>query len=84
MGGKICEIPISTNQYFLCKAIFAIPFGTLIQEIDILDLMDWAKDSKDSVYDAMREVNRKIKQKLGIERLMKWKVRRIFVDYKTG
>ena len=84
MGGKICEIPINTNQYFLCKAIFAVPFGTLIQEIDILDLMDWAKDSKDSVYDAMREVNRKIRQKLGIEKLMKWKVRRIFVDYKTG
>ena len=84
VGGKLCEIPINTNQYFLCKAIFAVPFGTLIQEIDILDLMDWAKDSKDSVYDAMREVNRKIKQKLGIERLMKWKVRRIFVDYKTG
>ena len=84
IGGKSCEIPINTNQYFLCKAIFAVPFGTLIQEIDILDLMDWAKDSKDSVYDAMREVNRKIKQKLGIDKFMKWKVRRIFVDYKTG
>ena len=84
MGGKPCEIPINTNQYFLCKAVFSVPFGTLIQEIDILDLMDWAKDSKDSVYDAMREVNRKIKQKLGIDKFMKWKVRRIFVDYKTG
>ncbi|MCR4283709.1 MAG: hypothetical protein NUV64_00115 [Parcubacteria group bacterium] len=84
VGEKACEIPINTNQYFLCKAIFAVPFGTLVQEIDILDLMDWAKDSKDSVYDAMREVNRKIKQKLGIDKFMKWKVRRIFVDYKTG
>lgn len=83
MGVKTCPIPINTNQYFLCKAIFAVPFGTLVKEIDILDLMDWAKDSKDSVYDSMRAINNKIKQKLGVEKLLKWKVRRIFVDYKT-
>lgn len=83
MGGKPCEIPINTNQYFLCKTIFAVPFGTLVKEIDSLDLMDWAKDSKDSVYDAMRAVNKKIKHDLGIDKLLKWKVRRIFIDYKT-
>ena len=62
MGVKTCPIPINTNQYFLCKTIFAVPFGTLVKEIDILDLMDWAKDSKDSVYDSMRAINNKIKQ----------------------
>jgi len=84
MGVKICPIPINTNQYFLCKTIFAVPFGTLVKEIDFLDLMDWAKDSKDSVYDAMRAVNKKIKRDLGINKFLKWKVRRIFIDYKTG
>jgi len=83
MGVKTCPIPINTNQYFLCKAIFAIPFGSMVKEIDFLDLMDWAKDNTDSVYDAMRAVNRKVKQKLGIDKLLKWKVRRIFIDYKT-
>jgi hypothetical protein len=83
MGVKTCPIPLNTNQYFLCKTIFAVPFGTLVKEIDILDLMDWAKDSKDSVYDSMRAINKKIKQKLGVEKLLKWKVRRIFIDYKT-
>jgi hypothetical protein len=83
LGVKTCPIPINTNQYFLCKAIFAVPFGTMVKEIDFLDLMDWAKDSKDSVYDAMRAVNGKVKQKLGIDKLLKWKVRRIFIDYKT-
>jgi len=83
MGVKTCPIPINTNQYFLCKTIFAVPFGTLVKEIDFLDLMDWAKDSKDSVYDAMRAINGKIKQKLGIDKFLKWKVRRIFIDYKT-
>jgi len=83
MGTKPCEIPINTNQYFLCKTIFAVPFGTLVKEIDFFDLMDWAKDSKDSVYDAMRAVNKKIKRDLGIDKFLKWKVRRIFIDYKT-
>ena len=83
MGVKTCPIPINTNQYFLCKTIFAVPFGTLVKEIDILDLMDWAKDSKDSVYDSMRAINNKIKQKLRVEKLLKWKARRIFIDYKT-
>ena len=83
MGGKPCEIPINTNQYFLCKALFAVPFGTRVKEIDILDLMDWARDSKDSVYDAMRAVNGKIRRDLDIDKLMKWKVRRIFINYKT-
>jgi len=83
MGGKPCEIPINTNQYFLCKALFAVPFGTRVKEIDILDLMDWAKDSKDSVYDAMRAVNGKIRRDFDIDKFMKWKVRRIFIDYKA-
>lgn len=83
MGVKTCPIPLNTNQYFLCKTVFAVPFGTLVKEIDILDLMDWAKDSRDSVYDSMRAINNKIKQKLGVEKLLKWKVRRIFIDYKT-
>lgn len=83
MGGKLCEIPINTNQYFICKAVFAVPFGTLVKEIDILELMDWAKNNRDSVYDAMRQVNARVKQTLGIDKLLKWKVRRVFVDYKT-
>lgn len=84
MGGKLCDIPINTHEYFVCKAVFAVPFGTPVKEIDILDYMDWAKDHKDSVYDAMRAVNKKVKEKLGIEKLMKWKVRRIIIDQKTG
>ena len=83
LGVKTCPIPINTNQYFLCRTIFAVPFGSMVKEIDFLDLMDWAKDNKDSVYDAMRAVNSKVKQKLGIDKLLKWKVRRIFIDYKT-
>ena len=72
LGGKTCPIPINTNQYFLCKTIFAVPFGSMVKEIDFLDLMDWAKDNKDSVYDAMRAVNNKVKHKLGIDKLLNY------------
>ena len=84
MGTKTCEIPINTNQYFLCKTIFTVPFGALVKEIDFLDSMEWLGDNKDSVYDAMRAVNKKIKQDVGIDRLLKWKARRVYIDYKTG
>ncbi len=83
LGVRTCPIVINTNQYFLCKAVFAVPFGTLVKEIDILELMDWAKESRDGVYDAMRAVNHGVKQTLGIDKLLKWKVRRVFVDYKN-
>jgi hypothetical protein len=62
MGGKPCEIPINTNQYFLCKALFAKKFGTAITETDIVDLADWAKETKRSVYDARIAVNKRIEK----------------------
>ena len=81
MGGKPCEIPINTNQYFLCKALFDKKFGTPVTETDIVDMADWAKDTKRSVYDAMNAVNKRIKSDLGIEKFIKWKTGRVWIDY---
>ena len=81
MGGKPCEIPINTNQYFLCKKMFSIPLGTPVKEIDILDMIDWARDTKRSVYDAMLAVNKKAKQSLGIEKLLRWNAGRVWVNH---
>jgi len=80
MGGKPCEIPINTNQYFLCKALFDKKFGTPVTETDIVDMADWAKDTKRSVYDAMNAVNKRIKSDLGIEKFIKWKTGRVWID----
>lgn len=80
-GSKRCQIPINTNQYFLCRKIFSVPLGTPVKEIDILDMIDWAKDTKRSVYDAMLAVNRKTKQSLGIDKLLKWNTGRVWVNY---
>lgn len=78
LGGETCPVPLQTNQYFLCKKMFSLPFGTRVKEIEILDLIDWDKDSKRSVYDAMRAVNQRAKKSLGIE-IFSWRNNHIWV-----
>lgn len=78
---KVCPIPINTNQYFLCKALFAVPFGRDVTETDIVDMTDWAKDTKRSVYDARGAVNKRVKEKLGINNLIRWRTGRVRIDY---
>lgn len=80
-GTMRCQIPINTNQYFLCRKMFSVPLGTPVKEIDILDMIDWARDTKRSVYDAMLAVNKKAKQNLGIEKLLKWNAGRVWVNH---
>src|SRR3989344_3641400 len=81
IGSKVCPVPINTNQYFLCKILFAVPFGTPVTETDIVDTIDWAKETKRSVYDAMNAVNKRIENDLNIEKFMKWKTGRVRIDY---
>lgn len=80
-GGKVCLIPINTNQYFLCKALFDKKFGTDVTETDIVDMADWAKDTKRSVYDARGAVNKRVKEKLGISNFIRWRTGRVRIDY---
>lgn len=81
MGTKVCPVPINTNQYFLCKVLFVLPFGTTVTETDIVDMADWAKDTKRSVYDSMNAVNKRIKEDLDIKKFIKWKTGRVRIDY---
>ena len=81
MGSKVCPIPINTNQYFLCKALFAVPFGKDVTETDIVDMADWAKDTKRSVYDARGAVNKRAKEELGINNFIRWRTGRVRIDY---
>ncbi len=82
MGSKACPIPINTNQYFLCKALFTVPFGMDVTETNIVDMADWAKDTKRSVYDARGAVNKRVKEKLGISNFIRWRTGRVRIDYK--
>ena len=79
--GKVCPVPINTNQYFLCKALFAVPFGRDVTETDIVDMADWAKDTKRSVYDARGAVNKRVKEKLGVSNFIRWRTGRVRIDY---
>ncbi len=79
-AGKVCPIPISTNQYFLCKALFAVPFGTPVTEIDIMEAADLARrEPKRSIRDAKTAVNKKIKAKFGIDEFICWKNQRAWI-----
>lgn len=79
-GGKVCQIPINTNQYFLCKALFAVPFGTPVMEIDIMETADLARrEPKRSIRDAKTAVNKKIKAKFGIDEFICWKNQRAWI-----
>ena len=79
-GAKVCPITINTNQYFLCKALFAVPFGTPVTEIDIMEAADLARrEPKRSIRDAKTAVNKKIKTKLGIDEFICWKKQRAWI-----
>lgn len=79
-GGKTCPITINTNQYFLCKALFAVPLGTPVMEIDIMELADLAiREPKRSIRDAKTAVNKKIKAKFGIDEFICWKNQRAWI-----
>ena len=82
MGGKNCPITLNTNHYFLCKILFKEKFGTPVTETDIVDMIDWAKDTKRGVYDAMNAVNKKIKADLCIDKFFRWKTGRVWISYK--
>lgn len=79
-AGKVCPIPTNTNQYFLCKALFAVPFGTPVTEIDIMEMADLARrEPKRSIRDAKTAVNKKIKAKFGIDEFICWKKQRAWI-----
>ena len=84
-NGKECQIPLKTNQYFLCKKMFNTAFGVRIKEIDILDTIDHelVKESGNRiVYDALRAVNAKVAVDLGIQELFEWRNNTIWISDK--
>jgi len=73
LGNKKCEIPISSNQYYLCKAIFDKPLGDWTKETDVVSNFFRDVDSRRGFYDAMRLVNTKVKADIGIEKMLEFK-----------
>jgi hypothetical protein len=77
-NGQEVEVPINTNQFYLTKKLFEVSAGTRVKETDIMDMIDWSKDSNRSVYDATRLVNKRAKEQLGIPKLFKWRMNTVW------
>ena len=60
--------------------MFAVPFGTPVMEIDIMEAADLARrEPKRSIRDARLAVNKKIKEKFGIDEFICWKNQRAWI-----
>ncbi len=71
-GNKFCEIPISTYEYYLCKAIFSKPLGTKIPEEEIFEVLDRAKleERSRTIYDTCLRINKKVESSLGLKKIL--------------
>lgn len=78
LNGVLVEIPINTNQFYLTKKLFEAPPNTRVKEAEVMDMIDWSKDSNRSVYDAMRLVNKRAKEHLGMPELFKWRMNTVW------
>jgi tetratricopeptide (TPR) repeat protein len=73
-GDKKCPIPLSSNQFQLCKAIFnEKTLGEWVKETEIIETFYKGTDSTRSFYDAGRLVNQKIQEKTGIKNMLEYK-----------
>lgn len=82
LNDKECQIPLKTNQYFLCKLLFNKPFGKRVEEQEIIDSRNWKEDTSRSIYDAVRLVNQKIKKALEILDFFEWKKNTVWINEK--
>jgi len=71
---KKCQIPLGSNQYYLCKAIFEKPLGEYVKEDDVVEKFYRGHDAPRSFYDAVRLVNQRVERDIGIKKLIKFKM----------
>lgn len=78
-GSKTCDIPDESLEYYVCKFAFKNR-RVAAKEDDILEKSVKSLDSKRAVYDAMQRVNKKAREQLGIQKLLKYKAAKIRID----
>ncbi len=74
-GIKKCEVPVGSNQYQLCKALFSRPLGEWVNETDVVS--NFYKEGPRSFYDAVRFVNKRAEQMFKIKKLLSYKASRV-------
>ena len=80
--GEECEIPPATNQFYFCEKMFSVPFGTRVKEIELFDLEGWKQDTQRSAYDAMRLLNKRVKESFGVKSFFEWRSNQAWINEK--
>ena len=77
LGKKHCFVPIGSNQFQLCKALFNQPVGEWLNETDVVQT--FYKEGPRSFYDAIRFVNERVEQVFKIKKLLTYRASRVQV-----
>jgi hypothetical protein len=80
-NGKSCDIPDETLEYYMCKLVFKNR-RSAAKEDDILENTAKSQDSQRAVYDAHLRVNKRVRQQLGIEKLLSYKAAKVRITAK--
>lgn len=80
-NGKSCDIPDETLEYYMCKMVFKNR-RSAAKEDDILEHTTKSQDSQRAVYDAHLRVNKRVRQQLGIEKLLSYKAAKVRITAK--
>lgn len=80
-NGKSCNIPDETLEYYMCKLVFKNR-RSAAKEDDILEYTTKSQDSQRAVYDAHLRVNKRVKQQLGIDKLLSYKAAKVRITAK--
>ena len=80
-NGKSCDIPDETLEYYMCKLVFKNR-RSAAKEDDILEYTTKSQDSQRAVYDAHLRVNKRVRQQLGIQKLLSYKAAKVRITAK--
>lgn len=77
-NGKICTPPTGSIEYYICKALFAVPFGQKVNNLDVAEA--WGgKETAKTVYDGHTRLNKRIKDELGIDEFCECKAEQLWI-----
>ena len=75
-GDKECELPLKKMEYYVAQALFEYLPETKLTEDHLMRYIDpesCPADSPNRIYDAVRRINKKIKETFNIQRLILYK-----------
>jgi hypothetical protein len=81
LGGKECQIPLTAiNRIVLCDTVFSNPYGSWVEENDVISKFRGEDKKSRSFYDAIRAVNSSIETELGIVEIFEYKASKVRIN----